>query len=117
MVLKKPSLKWNLKRIAQLRQGRSVLDSGSNESGEARKARQNDQHASLHTVVKAAAEAIEQACKYCALWLGLDDSEIRFTVPLEFAQDIDPQILAQLSNLMLAGKVSSGHGLVVSSNR
>ena len=53
------------------------------------------------------AEAIEQACKYAALWLGLDDSEIRFTVPLEFAQDIDPQILAQLSNLMLAGKVSS----------
>ena len=61
----------------------------------------------LRTVVKAAAEAIEQACKYAALWLGLDDSEIRFTVPLEFAQDIDPQILAQLSNLMLAGKVSS----------
>lgn len=87
--------------------GAKVLDAGSNESGEARKARQNDQHASLHTVVKAAAEAIEQACKYAALWLGLDDSEIRFTVPLEFAQDIDPQILAQLSNLMMAGKISS----------
>ena len=28
-------------------------------------------------------------------------------MPLEFAQDIDPQILAQLSNLMLAGKLSS----------
>lgn len=87
--------------------GAKVLDAGSNESGEARKARQNDQHASLHTVVKAAAEAIEQACKYVALWLGLDDKDIRFTVPLEFAQNIDPQILAQLSNLMLAGKVSS----------
>ena len=87
--------------------GAKVLDSGSNESGEARKARQNDQHASLHTVVKAAAEAIEQACKYAALWLGLDASEIRFTVPLEFAQDIDPQVLAQLSNLMMAGKISS----------
>ena len=87
--------------------GAKVLDAGSNESGEARKARQNDQHASLHTVVKAAAEAIEQACKYAALWLGLDASEIRFTVPLEFAQDIDPQVLAQLSNLMMAGKISS----------
>ena len=103
----KTKAEMDSQKTAAVEAGAKVLDAGSNESGEARKARQNDQHASLHTVVKAAAEAIEQACKYCALWLGLDDSEIRFTVPLEFAQNIDPQILAQLSNLMLAGKVSS----------
>ena len=103
----KTKAEMDSQKTAAVEAGAKVLDAGSNESGEARKARQNDQHASLHTVVKAAAEAIEQACKYAALWLGLDDSEIRFTVPLEFAQDIDPQILAQLSNLMLAGKVSS----------
>lgn len=103
----KTKLEMDSQKNAAVEAGAKVLDAGTNESGEARKARQNDQHASLHTVVKAAAEAIEQACKYVALWLGLDDSEIRFTVPLEFAQNIDPQILAQLSNLMLAGKVSS----------
>ncbi len=105
--IEKTKAEMDSQKTAAVEAGAKVLDAGSNESGEARKARQNDQHASLHTVVKAAAEAIEQACKYAALWLGLDDSEIRFTVPLEFAQDIDPQILAQLSNLMLAGKVSS----------
>ena len=105
--IEKTKAEMDSQKTAAVEAGAKVLDAGSNESGEARKVRQNDQHASLHTVVKAAAEAIEQACKYAALWLGLDDSEIRFTVPLEFAQDIDPQILAQLSNLMLAGKLSS----------
>lgn len=105
--IEKTKAEMDSQKNAAVEAGAKVLDAGSNESGEARKARQNDQHSSLHTVVKAAAEAIEQACKYAALWLGLDDSEIRFTVPLEFAQDIDPQILAQLSNLMLAGKLSS----------
>lgn len=105
--IEKTKAEMDSQKNAAVEAGAKVLDAGSNESGEARKARQNDQHASLHTVVKAAAEAIEQACKYAALWLGLDDSEIRFTVPLEFAQDIDPQILAQLSNLMMAGKISS----------
>lgn len=105
--IEKTKAEMDSQKTAAIEAGAKVLDAGSNESGEARKARQNDQHASLHTVVKAAAEAIEQACKYAALWLGLDDSEIRFTVPLEFAQDIDPQILAQLSNLMMAGKISS----------
>lgn len=105
--IEKTKAEMDSQKTAAVEAGAKVLDAGSNESGEARKARQNDQHASLHTVVKAAAEAIEQACKYAALWLGLDDSEIRFTVPLEFAQDIDPQILAQLSNLMMAGKISS----------
>lgn len=104
--IEKTKAEMDSQKTAAVEAGAKVLDAGSNESGEARKARQNDQHASLHTVVKAAAEAIEQACKYAALWLGLDDSEIRFTVPLEFAQDIDPQILAQLSNLMMAGKIS-----------
>lgn len=105
--IEKTKAEMESQKNAAVEAGAKVLDAGSNESGEARKARQNDQHASLHTVVKAAAEAIEQACKYAALWLGLDDSEIRFTVPLEFSQDIDPQVLAQLSNLMLAGKISS----------
>ena len=102
----KTKAEMDSQKTAAVEAGAKVLDAGSSESGEARKARQNDQHASLHTVVKAVAEAIEQACKYAALWLGLDDKEIRFTVPMEFSQDVDPVILRELTNLMISGKIS-----------
>lgn len=105
--IEKTKAEMDAQKNAAVEAGAKVIDAGSNESGEARKARQDDQHATLHTVVKACAEAVEQACKYVALWQKLDDSEIRFSVAMEFAQDIDAQVLAQLSNLMLAGKIST----------
>ncbi len=54
------------------------------ESGEARRARQDDQQASLHSIVTCAAAAIEQAIKYAAQWLKLDSTKYAFTVEPEF---------------------------------
>ena len=41
--------------------GAKVMDVGCTESGEARKTRQNDQHATLHSIVITVAEAVEEA--------------------------------------------------------
>lgn len=93
-------------RDAAIEAGAKVIDAGSNESGEARKARQDDQHATLHTIVASASNAIEQAVKYIALWLGVDDSKIEYSVALEFNVAIDSQILNNLYNLALSNKIS-----------
>lgn len=87
--------------------GAKVIDVGGTESGEARKARQDDQHASMHTIVQSAANAIEQVIKYLALWLNLSDEGIEYSVPLEFSKEINPQMLTALSNLMISGKLSN----------
>lgn len=91
---------------AALESGAKVIDAGSNESGEARKARQDDQHATLHTIVSAAASAIEQAIKYLALWLGKTDEGIQFEAALEFNADVNPQILAGITAMAQSGKIS-----------
>jgi hypothetical protein len=88
--------------------GARVMDMGGVESGEARKTRQSDQHASLHSVVMIAAEAIEQCLRYAADWEGIPDTEaVKFTVVPEFTQpQADPQVLQQLQGAVIAGGVS-----------
>ncbi|MBD0149522.1 DUF4055 domain-containing protein, partial [Acinetobacter baumannii] len=67
-----------------LEAGAKVVDTNTQESGEARRARQDDQQASLHSIVMCAAAAIEQAIKYAAQWLKLDSTKYSFTVEPEF---------------------------------
>ncbi|QDJ92700.1 DUF4055 domain-containing protein [Acinetobacter haemolyticus] len=92
---------------AALEAGAKVIDTNSQESGEARRARQDDQHASLHSIVTCAAEAIEQAIKYAAQWLKLDPSKYAFAVKPEFiVQQYDINLAKQLYEGALAGKNS-----------
>lgn len=92
-----------------LEAGARVMDMGGVESGEARKTRQNDQHATLHGIVVTAAEAIEQALRYAAERVGIEDVEkqVIFTVVPEFQPaEVDPQVLTQLQASVVAGGVS-----------
>jgi hypothetical protein len=90
-----------------LEAGAKVIDTNSQESGEARRARQDDQHASLHSIVMCAAAAIEQSIKYAAQWLKLDPSKYTFTVEPEFiVQQYDINLAKQLYEGALAGKNS-----------
>lgn len=92
-----------------LEAGARVMDMGGVESGEARKTRQNDQHATLHGIVITAAEAIEQALRYAAERVGVlnVEKEVSFTVVPEFQPaTVDPQVLRQLQADVLAGGLS-----------
>lgn len=92
---------------AALEAGAKVMDMSGVESGEARQSRQNDQHATLHSIVKTAAAAIEQALRFAAEWTGRDPKEVTFAVKPEFnIPDIDPQVLGQLQQAVLAGGIS-----------
>lgn len=94
-------------RNAALEAGAKVMDIGGIESGEARKARQNDQHATLHSMVITAAEGLEQGLRYLADWLGFDEKQVSFTVKPEFTSvGVDPQMAAQLLTAAQAGIVS-----------
>ncbi|ELX9459169.1 hypothetical protein SLJ45_003730, partial [Acinetobacter baumannii] len=82
-------------------------DTNTQESGEARRARQDDQQASLHSIVMCAAAAIEQAIKYAAQWLKLDSTKYSFTVEPEFiVQVTDINLAKQLYEGAISGKNS-----------
>lgn len=92
-------------RQAAAEAGAKVLDTGSQESGEARKARQNDQHSSLYSVCVTAAEAIEQALRYVAEWMGIDPGGVTFKVEPKFSkEEIDAAMLQIVGNLVMAGE-------------
>lgn len=94
-------------RSSAMESGARVIDIGV-ESGEAREARQNDQHATLHSVVKVAVNAINQAIKYMAEILKVQYKEPLFTVTIDFkAAGVDATILANLFNAVMADKISS----------
>lgn len=94
-------------RNAAVEAGAKVMDVGGTESGEARKTRQNDQHATLHSIVVTVAEAVEQGLRYTAEWKGYDPTKVTFKVKPEFiVAGIDPQLAAQLLQASLAGKIS-----------
>lgn len=93
---------------AALEAGAKVMDVAGTESGEARKARQDDQHATLHTIVVTVAEAIEQGLRYIAEWIGENPDGVKFTVKPEFSTPvIDPAIAQQLLQAVMAGKISA----------
>jgi hypothetical protein len=92
---------------AALEAGAKVMDVTGTESGEARKTRQNDQHATLHSIVMAAAEALEQGIRYAAEWKGFDPKQVVFTVKPEFiVPGVDAQVATQLLQAALAGVIS-----------
>lgn len=92
-------------RDAALEAGARVMDVGA-ESGEARKARQEDQRMTLYGVAKSAAAAIEQVCRYLAEWIGADPNAVSVAVEPEFSTaDVDAAMLNIVGNLRLAGEV------------
>lgn len=85
--------------------GAKVLDVGGTESGEARKARQQDQHSSLYSVCITAAEAVEQTLKYVAYWMGLSPDDVTFKIEPKFTkEEIDAAMLQIVGNLVMAGE-------------
>ncbi|KPY33163.1 DUF4055 domain-containing protein [Pseudomonas syringae] len=93
---------------AALEAGAKVMDVSGTESGEARKTRQNDQHATLHSIVMTVAEAIEQGLRYAAEWKGYRPEEVTFTVKPEFITPVvDAQVLSELQKSVMAGTISA----------
>ena len=95
---------------AALEAGARVMDVGGNESGAARMARQNDQYATLRSIVKNSAEAVEQCLRYLGVWFGLSaeeaDAALKFSVDLDFEKTIDTAMLQQLFSAAQLGMVS-----------
>lgn len=93
-------------RNTALEAGARVIDTQAQESGDARRARQDDQHATLHSVVMQAAEAVEQCFRYIAEWMGLPTEEVIFRVEPKFStEEIDAAMMQIVGNLVLAGEV------------
>jgi hypothetical protein len=95
-------------KSAALEAGAKVMDATSGtESGEARKTRQDDQHATLHSIVITVAAAIEQGLRYAAEWTGYNPDEVAFKVKPEFdIPEVDAQVLAELQKAVAAGGIS-----------
>ena len=92
-------------RNAALEVGAKVMDNGV-ESGDARRARQDDQHTTLVGVVKQAAAGIEQLLKYLADWMGANPAEVVVSIEPKFSRDdIDAAMMAIIRDLTLAGEV------------
>lgn len=90
-----------------LEAGARTMDTGTQESGDARIARQRDQQASLFSIVMNAASAVEQCLKYAAEWLGYNPDEYSFAVKPDFAEaGYDVQLAQQIFNAAIAGNVS-----------
>ena len=95
-------------RNAAVEAGAKVMDVGGTESGEARKTRQNDQHATLHSIVITVAEAVEQGLRYAAEWKGYDPKQVTFKVNPEFViPQVDAQVLAELQKSVMSGTISA----------
>ena len=93
-------------RNAALEAGARVVDVDTEESGDARRARQDDQHTSLYSVAVAAASGIEQVLKYLADWMGLNPDEVEFTVEPKFSrEEVDAAMLQIVANMVMAGEV------------
>lgn len=89
--------------------GAKVIDIGGTESGEARKARQNDQYSALYSVCVTAAEAVEQMLRYIAHWMGMKDAEVTnqviFKVVPKFSkEEVDSAMLQVVYNIVMADR-------------
>lgn len=95
----------DLKNTA-LESGARVIDIGV-ESGEARQARQNDQYATLHSVVSVAVSAINQALKYICEIAHVTTEKDIFSVTIDFrVAGVDASILTSLLSAAMANKIS-----------
>lgn len=94
-------------RNAALEAGARVVDAGSQtESGDARRARQDDQHASLHSIVKMAEKAVNQFIEYAKDLTNTAGDHTFSVVPDFSAVDVLPQLAQQLLNSAMAGYTS-----------
>lgn len=90
-----------------LEAGAKTMDTGTQESGDARNARQRDQQSSLYGIVINAAAAVDQCLKYAAEWLGYNPDEYSFAVKPDFAEaGYDVQLAQQIFNAAVAGNLS-----------
>lgn len=97
-----------IQKNSAMESGSKTMDVGA-ESGEARKARQSDQRATLGTVVVTAGHAIEQCLRFAADIMGVKnpDKTVKYTVTPEFnLSEVNPQVLSELSRGVDAGRVS-----------
>jgi hypothetical protein len=77
------------------------------ESGKAKKLRYAAQTATLTTIAKASASALERALRYCALFVGQDPEEIIVKPNLEFVDsEMTPQEAVQLLTLWQSGGIA-----------
>lgn len=96
-----------MQKTAAMEIGAKSMDANGVESGDARKARQDDQRATLATIVATASAGIEKALRYCAVMYGQNPDEVKYTVKPDFnAHDIDPQMATQLFNASIANLIS-----------
>ncbi|UTD55948.1 DUF4055 domain-containing protein [Halomonas sp. MS1] len=89
--------------------GAKTIDIGGMESGEARKARQNDQYSALYSVCVNGAEALEQMLRYIAYWKGMKESEVAeqviFKVEPKFSkEEVDAAMLQVVYNIVMADR-------------
>lgn len=92
---------------AALESGARVIDIGV-ESGDAREARQNDQYATLHSVVRVAVAGINQAIKFMTNLLNIKESESAFAATIDFkAAGIEPNVLTSLLSAAMSDKIST----------
>lgn len=98
-------------RTTALEAGAKVMNIGV-ESGDARKARQNDQYASLFSIVKGVAKAIEQCCRYAYDMVSVTENKevetsIQFEIPSDFGVTaIDATMAAHLMSAAERGAIS-----------
>jgi hypothetical protein len=87
--------------------GAKVIDTGSQESGESRTARQADQHSTLYSLCVTAGQALQQMLRYLGEWMGMSPvevAEITFKVEPKFTpEDVDAAMLKVLSDIVSAG--------------
>lgn len=95
-------------RNAANESGAKVMDTNGQESGDARKARQNDQYASLYSVVVTVAEGIEQALKYAAELIGASPEQVTFIVKPDFSEtmQVDVNQAMSLVNMQVLSRES-----------
>lgn len=78
--------------------GARVMDQDGVESGEARKARQTDQQATLHSCADTVSRGLTQALRNLAVWHGDDPDAVRFDLTADYSDaDVDAALLRVLS--------------------
>lgn len=98
-------------KSAALEAGAKVMDIGV-ESGDAREARQNDQYATLYSIIKNSAKALEQILRYIYDMTSAQENKteeisIRFEVPTDFGRHIvDGTLAAHLLTAAERGAIS-----------
>ena len=98
-------------KAAALEAGAKVMDIGV-ESGDAREARQNDQYATLYSIIKNSAKALEQILRYIYDMTSFqenkeEETSIRFEVPSDFGRHtVDGTLAAHLLTAAERGAIS-----------